>query len=276
MKIHKILNNNVVVIKDNDKEFIVTGKGIGYRAKCNDEVNEALIEKQYFAQEIVDSKFHEWFKEIPSEYIEIGDEILSYAKLKLPRKINDNIFIGLVDHIYNAVKRHQDGIDLPNKMLWEVKRFYPDEFNIAKKAISIIKDKVNEELIEDECVFIALHLVNAQSDGSVNDLYDATKLIKEITNIVKYYFHIEFDEETIQYYRFITHLKFFSNRIISKKQNDDNKDDDLLAVVKNKYRNSYLCVLKIKEFIEAKYDYDLAEEEILYLIIHIERVVYKK
>ena len=42
-----------------------------------------------------------------------------------------------------------------------------------------------------------------------------------------------------------------------------------------KYEKSYNCVLKIKAFIEHEYSYNLSDEEQLYLIIHIERIVTK-
>ena len=44
------------------------------------------------------------------------------------------------------------------------------------------------------------------------------------------------------------------------------------SILKEKYHESYECVLKIKELIEHEYNYDLSLEEQLYLMIHIERI----
>lgn len=41
------------------------------------------------------------------------------------------------------------------------------------------------------------------------NIVNITKVMQEILSIVKYHFHIDFDEESLHYYRFITHLKFF-------------------------------------------------------------------
>ncbi|NMS88193.1 PRD domain-containing protein, partial [Clostridioides difficile] len=41
------------------------------------------------------------------------------------------------------------------------------------------------------------------------------------------------------------------------------------------YKNAYKCIEKLDEFIHKKYNYDLTDEEKLYLTIHVERVVSK-
>ena len=49
--------------------------------------------------------------------------------------------------------------------------------------------------------------------------------------------------------------------------------NDLLEIIKEKYVNPYLCALKIKSFVEQRYEYILDDEEILYLLIHISQVI---
>ncbi|MDO5411463.1 MAG: PRD domain-containing protein [Lachnospiraceae bacterium] len=82
-----------------------------------------------------------------------------------------------------------------------------------------------------------------------------------------------FNEDDVYYYRFITHLKFFAKRLIEQKTYQDEESDDLLDVIKKKYQNAYRCVEKIGQFIDRKYEYQLSKEELLYLTIHIERVI---
>ncbi len=64
-----------------------------------------------------------------------------------------------------------------------------------------------------------MHIVNAQMDdsGNMNNAYRVTKLIQEITTIVRYFYAIDFDTADIYYYRFITHLKFFALRFVQRK-----------------------------------------------------------
>ena len=54
-------------------------------------------------------------------------------------------------------------------------------------------------------------------------LWILTKMIQNILNIVKFHYKLELDEYSLHYERFITHLKFFSQRMFSGKEI---KDDD--------------------------------------------------
>ncbi|WP_334212291.1 PRD domain-containing protein [Clostridium paraputrificum] len=102
-----------------------------------------------------------------------------------------------------------------------------------------------------------------------------TKVMQEILNIVKYHYRIDFDEESLSYYRFITHLKFFAQRLFNGKTYTD-KDDEIYDMIKIKYPIAHECVKKVEKFIKEKYTYDLTKEEKLYLMIHIQRVTENK
>lgn len=278
MIIEKVLNNNVVIVKDEkDMEKIVMGRGLAFKKKVGDEFDESKIDKVFtLSNKEALNKFQELIVDIPIEHIELAEEIISHVKTDKGKKLNEIVYISLVDHIYTSIIRFLDGITVKNVLLWEIRRFYPEEFSIGLNALDMIEKRFNVRLPEDEAGFIALHLVNAEIDeDGMQDVYHITKLMQEIVNIVKYKFNIVFDENSVYYYRFITHLKFFAQRIINKNTYEDENDDDLLEVIKNKYINSYDCVKSISEFILKKYNYILSNEEKLYLTIHIERVIYK-
>lgn len=279
MKIEKILNNNAVVIKVDDQERIVMGCGIAYKKKIGDGVPKDKIDKIFLlSNKDANNKFQEIVSDIPMEYVEIGEKIIRLAKDKLGKKLSDNIYISLVDHIYMAINRFLEGVEVKNALLWDIKRFYKDEYPIGISALDMIEKEFKVRLLDDEAGFIALHIVNAEMDGNENEIkrtYRITKVIQEISNIVKYNFKITFNEDSVYYYRFISHLKFFADRLFSEKTYSDESNDDLFLIIRNKYKSSYECVEKIAKFIKEKYDYIVSDEEKLYLIIHIERVVYK-
>ena len=274
MEISKVLNNNVAVVIENNEEKIVMGRGICFKKKTGDTIEPKIIDKVFYLQnQEVLSRFKELVVDIPLEYLEIGEEIMDEARLSLGKALNDNIYISMVDHIYTAVVRAKDNILVKNALLWDIQRFYKEEYQIGKKALEIIEKKTGVLLPNDEAGFIALHIVNGQLDEDVHDMYEITKIMQEIENIVRYHFKIEFNEESAYYYRFITNLKFFAQRLVEhKKQNK--QEDDLLEVVQVKYVNAYQCVEKIAMYIKNQYNYELYDEEKLYLTIHIHRVVY--
>lgn len=278
MRIEKIFNNNVVVVKDdNDMEKIVMGRGIAFKKKVGEEFDQSKIDKVFtLSNKEAVNKFQELIVDISIEHMELAEEIISYAKMQQGKKLNEIVYVSLVDHIFTSVIRFQSGITIKNVLLWDIRRFYKEEFKIGLKALDMIEKRFHVRLPEDEAGFIALHLVNAEMDEeNIQDMYQITKFMQEIINIVKYTFNIAFDEDSVYYYRFVTHLKFFAQRMLSQNTYEDENDDELFEVIKNKYKNAYDCVSNISEFIIKKYNYTLSNEEKLYLTIHIERVIYK-
>lgn len=278
MRINKVLNNNVaVVLREDGQEQIVMGRGICFKKRAGDEIDEGMIDKEfYLAESETHNKFRDLVQDIPMEHISVGEEIIARAKEELESSLNDMVYISLIDHIHTSIVRFLDGITVKNALLWDIRRFYKREFKIGLWALDRIEKEFKIRLPEDEAGFIALHLSNAQMDEqTMHNMYEITKIMQEVTNIVKYYFHVTFDEDDVYYYRFITHLKFFAKRLTEHRLYEEDDSDDLWEVIRNKYKKSFQCVEKITQFIEKKYQYQLSKEEQIYLTIHIERVIRK-
>ena len=254
MQIYKILNNNVAVVLDeNGREKVVMGRGICFKKKAGELIPDEIIDKTFFLSgSEANSKFQALVQDIPMEHIAIGEEIISRAREQLGKKLSDMLYISLIDHVHTSIVRFLDGITVKNVLLWDIRRFYRDEFQIGLWALELIEEKCKVRLPEDEAGFIALHLANAQMDEDVmHNMYEITRIMQEVVNIVKYYFHVDFDEDDVYYYRFITHLKFFAKRLIERRTYED-EGDDLLEVIRNKYQDTYRCVEKITQFIMKK------------------------
>ena len=278
MNIKRILTNNAVVIDDeNQQEKIVCGKGIAFKKRPGMEIDEMSINQTFILEGGGEySRFEQLLKDVPLEYLELSSEIINMAKLEFAKKFKDNVIITLSDHLYVAIKRCREGMTISNPLLWDIKNFYEIEYDIGLRALELIKNKFHIQLPDDEAGFIALHIVNVELDeDNMDHIFQVTKVIQEIMTIVKYHFHAEFDTSNVYYYRFITHLKFFALRLLKDNQFNEDEENELLDVVKDKYCTSYECVLKIKDFLEKKYNYTLQEDEIVYLTIHVHRVVHK-
>ena len=278
MIIKRILTNNAVVIDDeNQQEKIVCGKGIAFKKRPGMEIDEMSINQTFILEGGGEySRFEQLLKDVPLEYLELSSEIINMAKLEFAKKFKDNVIITLSDHLYVAIKRCREGMTISNPLLWDIKNFYEIEYDIGLRALELIKNKFHIQLPNDEAGFIALHIVNVELDeDNMDHIFQVTKVIQEIMTIVKYHFHAEFDTSNVYYYRFITHLKFFALRLLKDNQFNEDEENELLDVVKDKYCTSYESVLKIKDFLEKKYNYTLQEDEIVYLTIHVHRVVHK-
>ncbi|MGG7179412.1 BglG family transcription antiterminator LicT [Clostridium paraputrificum] len=274
MLINKVLNNNVVtIINDNNEESVVMGRGIAFQKKKGDMIDEESIEKIFTLENKgINDKLISLVNDIPVENLEVAEEIVKYAEEKLNTKLNENIYLTLTDHIGFSIDRLKNNLAVKNVMLWDIKRLHKEEFLVGVKALEIIKDRFGVELPEDEAASIAMHILNGELDQDMPDVVNMINLIDEILKIVKYHFNVDFDEESINYYRFITHLKFFTQRLASGRYYEDD-DNELFDMIKVKYPKSYECTKRIEGFIKQKYNNDLTKEEKLYLIVHTARVV---
>ena len=276
MIINKVLNNNVVtIISENGEEAVVMGRGLAFQKKKGDEIDESKIEKIFVLEnKSINEKLLTLVNDIPAKYLEVTEEIIKYAENKLNTKLNENIYLTLTDHISFAISRFEKNLEIKNAMLWDIKRLHKDEFDVGIHALRVIKENLNVELPEDEAASIAMHILNGELDQEMPEIVDMIRLIEEILKMVKYHFNIEFDEESINYYRFVTHLKFFTQRLSSGRYYEDN-DNDLFNMIKLKYPKSYECTKRIEGFVKQKYETQLTKEEMLYLIIHTARVVHE-
>ncbi len=276
MKIVKILNNNFAIVKEDDGiERIITGKGICFGKKVGSEVAATEFDKIFCLQNKTQlTKFEELIMELPTEQMELAERIITEARCQLGKKISDAVYISLADHISFSIKRFQEGLSIRNQLLWDIQRFYPEEYKLGLTALDFIEEQYAIRLPDDEAGFIALHIVNADQKHVDDDMYRVTQIMKELTNIVKYTYQKEFDVTSMAYHRFITHLRFFVQRTLSdKKYTGEFMDHDLFLMVKNKYVLSYSCVTKIEAYLKTECNLTVTDEEKLYLSIHIERAM---
>lgn len=278
MRIKKILNNSAIISENDQKdEIIITGKGIAFGKKAGDLIDSEKVEKTFILKhDETSEKFKLLLEDIPVDYISISYDIIEYAKNILNVQFNDFIYVILTDHLNFAIKRHKENISYVNALRWEIKKFYPKEYEVGLKALEFINDELGIKFSEDEAANIALHFVNARinTKSEIGETIQFVKVTQDILNIIKYTFGIELDESSLSYERFMTHLKFFFQRIKKNTQiNDDN--DFIYQEIRKKYTKAYECAEKIENYFFKTYKRKLSKEEKTYLAIHIQRITQK-
>lgn len=277
MKVEKVINNNLVRSLDSrNQEILVMGSGLGFKKKPGDEIDSSKVEKVYH----LDTQKEQQDMEIilaraPLEVLQAVNEIVAYGRNSLHTELSDGLTMSLADHISFALKRHREGLDLRNALLGELRSFYPHEFAIGQASLQIIQKYTGELLPEDEAGFIALHFINVTSQmNSMSETNEMMQLIRKILSLVEYDCQIQLDRGSMQYERFVTHLKYFSRRLFSEKEEDVTQTDPgLYQMIKTSYRKAYLCALKVGNLTRTEYEKQLSDEELIYLSIHINRLI---
>lgn len=154
------------------------------------------------------------------------------------------------------------------------KDFILENMLLAVKALEIIKQQLSVRLPIDEAGFIVFHFVVAELDssGDQDDMGIIIQIMNNIINLVKRQYEIEFNYQDIYYMHFVTHLKFFTDRIVRNKQQEDYQVD-LLEIITRQYQTASPCKEEVKKYILKKYKHHLSQEEEAYLTLHIHRLI---
>lgn len=270
MQVIKKINNNVALASNNNEEIIIVGKGVGFPKIPYELVDESIIETVYVTTK--NMKAFEILNGIPTEVSELTEEIIKYGEKYLGEKINSVIFLTLSDHINSTIERYKDLININNPLEWQIKHLYPKEYHIGVEATKIIEKRFKIKLPTSEASFIALHFVNCQmGSGEMRKTSEVTSIAGEILNIIKYHFKIDFEETSINFSRFVTHLMYFLQRQLNGTSLQDG-NEAVYEMIKEKYIEEIKCVEKIEKHIADNYNLMCSNDEKLYLILHIQRL----
>lgn len=276
MKVKQVFNNNVLLATQGEQEVVLVGRGIGFKKKAGMPIERDRI-SQVFAP--TDDKwftlFHDLVQSISPEYLELSARIIQQAEKMLNTKFNDYLLISLTDHLDFAVTRYKQGMQIHNEILWEIKNYYPGEYQAAVEALQIVKQQLEVELPEDEAGFIAIKFLESSVDHpQSSETVKMTRLIGDIVQIVQYQLQIKLDPDTMSYRRFLVHLRFLAERVLQKKVNEAGSDDEFLFQhLVQKYPTSYECTKKVAAFISKKLQIELSINEQIYLTMHVQRIL---
>lgn len=277
MKIKKIINNNVLCVVDQHGcELIVTGRGIGFGRHRGETIDESKVERTYRMEDKTRQRsLRELVEKIPVEHLELTQELIAHIRSQIPQKLNENLLITLADHISFAIERKVSGVAFSNPLKGSIMCYYPTEFHLGQHCLRIVRERLHIDLHEDEAAFIALHIVNAELNTSMTEMYDITNLIEGAIAVTEYFYGKRFDRESLDFSRFVVHLRYFAQRIFQNRMmEDDQGEHDVLfrqLIMKN-CPDHYRCAQCIGQYVRNAWKRELSGEELTYLTIHLKRI----
>lgn len=278
MVIDKILNNNVVISKNAaNEEIIYMGCGLAFKKKIGDSIDPMTIEKEFILKDSVTARqFQQLFVDVPTEEIEVIKQIVDLAEKNLHIELLQTIYLTLTDHIHYALLRARKGIELPNPLLFETRKFYPKEFAVAEEAVEKIHQVFNIQLPESEIVFIAFHIVNSeQANQTMQVTMQSVEIVRDILSIIHRFLGKTLNPDSLNYQRIVTHLNYFVKRYLTDELSLE-RDEFLFSLIQSKYPKSFQTVQQITNYLIKTYGKSVGETEKIYLTIHIERIANDK
>ena len=275
--IKKIINNNILcAVDEKGNELIVTGKGIGFQRHRGESIDPSTIERTYRMEEQAEQrKLRELMEKIPLEHLALTERLIACFKEQIRQPLNESLLITLADHISFAIKRKAEGLEFTNPLKGAIMCYYPTEFQLGQHSLKTIRNELGIDLHPDEAAFIALHIVNAELNTTMSEMYDITKLIEGSISVVEYYYQRTFDRESLDFGRFVVHLRYFAQRLFQGKlasDTHDEHDEEFRQIIMKTCRQHFKCAQCIGEYIKNTYQKDLSEEELIYLTIHLKRI----
>ncbi len=267
----KVFNNNAVsTIMSDGREAIVIGNGIGFQKRSGDSIDETRIEKIYYVQNEMQTKFLQMLQDVQPEIMEAAEQIRAMAD-QSGFTLSNQGTISLIDHIGFAIERTNNNLFLPNLMLSETRMLYHKEFELGIRALDIIEHCCGIRLPEDEAGYIALHLVSISIDRDA--AYDILKFVKGTLDIIRETYELSLTESSIDILRLTTHLKFLAQRILHQECWEDDNVSPMYDYLVSRHPKNPICLERIKSYVENTFHYELNQQEIVYLLVHLTKIL---
>ncbi|PCS08770.1 hypothetical protein RU86_GL000006 [Lactococcus piscium] len=216
--------------------------------------------------------YQEVIMNTPEDIILISEKMIDDIKRNTNKKINDKIYVTLTDHISNLLERISMGIVFDSSLLWNVRALYPEEYGLAKSAVSLLSRHLDLKIPSDEANFIAIHIVNSEMNLDLQETVNITRTIDSVMHLITNEFKgIALIEDSLDYARFVLHLRYLLQRIIQNEALNSHKEDNMLKLLFKEYPKQGELVTKIVSVLSDKYKKEIAGER-LFLMIHVIRL----
>lgn len=267
--ITKVLNNNVIICKKAQEEYVLIAKGIGFNKKSGMTLQEnQTVEKTY----ILDQKSQQdHYKSL----VEQADDTLIQAVIEAVNIItnsvmkidNQKLVISLTDHIIFAYNRLKQNQLINNPFVVETKQLYTEAYGIAEKVIDRLNHVLDVNFPEDEIGFIALHIASNTETLSIREMELINRLINKSIFILEHDLKHEIEKDTVQYQRFIRHIQFLIKRL--RTGENLQKTNAFEELLKTQYPLCFNIALKIMKMLQQELGIKIYDAEVIYLTLHV-------
>ena len=167
----------------------------------------------------------------------------------------------------------EEGVEFTNPLEGAIMSYYPAEYRLGQHCLRVIREETQADLNPSEAAFIALHIVNAELNTSMSVMVDITKLIEGTLEVVEYFYQRTFDRESLDFNRFVVHLRYFAQRLFQAAPGpSENYDPDFRDMIVHSCKQHYKCAQCVGEYIKNTYQREVSDEELIYLTIHLKRI----
>ena len=155
-RISKVLNHNTVIgiHADDNQEYLVMGKGIGFGKKVSERIEVRDGDTVYSLQATSNrGNAKELATSIQPIYLEIANEILDEAE-KVFQNIDRAVLFPMADHLEYAVKRIQNHEQISNPLTDDIRVL----FHLEYKTAECVGKNLCCTISDAEVGYLAMHI----------------------------------------------------------------------------------------------------------------------
>ena len=252
-RISKVLNHNTVIgiHADDNQEYLVMGKGIGFGKKVSERFEVRDGDTVYSLQATSNrGNAKELATSIQPIYLEIANEILDEAE-KVFQNIDRAVLFPMADHLEYAVKRIQNHEQISNPLTDDIRVLFHLEYKTAECVRPILKERLGITIDDNEVGYISLHIHSAIKDENVSLAMQIARAVRECISHVEQVVNRPIDVMSLSY-------KLNLN--------------DYMEV---KFPQAFQLAQTICDQVGKNLCCTISDAEVGYLAMHIERVVHE-
>ncbi len=269
MKVIKSINNNVSHCLDSKgREVVAFGKGIGFY-RPGEEIPLNSINRTFY--NIKDTDFG-LIRQIPTVVVNTAIQIIDEVSDKLNVYYPSSKAISLADHLQFAIERKDQNIYLQGPLIQDIRMLYPDEFALAEKSLITVEEMTGVKLPRPEAGTLALHFINDRIQAEAPSENPTDKAIERCAEMIERHFDLKIDRSSFNYSRFVTHLDYLIRRL-SRNEQIESSNLEIYEQLEKDYPQSFACANKLASYVEDYSGIEPNKEEIMYLVIHINRLI---
>lgn len=269
-RVKKVLNHNsiIAIYSENNKEYLILGKGIGFGRKVSERIEAGPDDAIYSLQKSTErGDAGELIKSLSPECLEIANEILNKAE-EVFGKIDRSILFPMADHIEYAVKRIKNREQISNPLTEDIRVLFYMEYKVAQSIAPILYEKMGIQIEDDEIGYVALHIHSAIQDEKVSQAMQMANSVRECISLVEKETGKKIDIMSLSYNRLMNHIRYMVARAISGEKLKVNMNDYMGV----KFPEAFQIAKTICDHVGKNLRCQLNEVEVGYLAMHIERV----
>lgn len=269
-RVKKVLNHNTVIGigMDDNWEYLLIGKGIGFGRKVSERIEvpeECTVYSLH--EQIQRGSAAELVKSIDPVFLEITEQILKESE-KVFGKIDWAILFPMADHIAFAVKRIRNKEQISNPLTGDIRALFHMEYKTAQRICPILKERLDVEIDEHEIGYIALHIHSAIENENVALSMQIARTVRECIQLVEEETGLTIDVASLSYNRLMNHVRYMAARAVKGEKLKLNMNDYMSEKFPDAFRLASVVCGHLEKYLKKPLD----EVEIGYLAMHIQRV----